>query len=292
MVVIYHPEGDLCGRLQRLQSQVALLIVIANDGGDENRLAGLNQSNIHFCYLAQRENTGLAAALNQGLRRAMESGAHWCLLLDQDTMVDPNLIPALESIYEDCPFREQIAILAPNYRSPVSGKLTYQEGQSYLRADTVITSGSILRLSILPSVGFMMEPFFIEGIDLEFALRVRKAGFSILVSGRPLMTHGAGHCEERRIGRRIVLVANHPPWRYYLQFRNVSWILWHYASFDLKWTLKTIIGLGKKLTLILLFERQRPQKFYAITRGLLHGTMGRLEKNGDVPSHDRRDYSS
>jgi rhamnosyltransferase len=288
VVVIYHPEGDLSGRLQRLIGQISLLVIIANDGGDEQRVGAALNGQVCFRYVAQGENIGLAAALNQGLRLAVEGGAQWCLLLDQDTVVDSDLVPALGNIYEQCPLRDRIAILAPNYQSPGSGKLTYEKTQPYLTADTVITSGSILRLSILPSVGLMMESFFIEGIDLEFSLRIRKAGHAIVVSRRPLMVHGAGQCEERRLGRRTVLIANHPPWRYYFQFRNVSWILWHYAGFDIKWTTKTIIGLGKKTVLMLLFEHQRPKKIHAITTGLLHGALGRLGKSDRIATRDRQ----
>jgi rhamnosyltransferase len=291
VVVLYHPEGDLGGRLQRLIGQISLLVIIANDGGDGQRVAAALNGRVGFRYVAQNENIGLAAALNQGLRLAVESGAQWCLLLDQDTLVEPDLVPALGDTYALCSFRERIAILAPNYQSPLSGKLTYEKAQPYLSADTVITSGSMVRLSILPSVGFMMEPFFIEGIDLEFSLRVRKAGFAIVASGRPLMIHGAGRCDERRLGRRTVLVANHPPWRYYFQFRNVSWILWHYAGFDCKWALKTIVGLGKKLVLILLFERQRIKKICAIATGLFHGALGRLGKRNHVPGQAGRQSS-
>jgi len=281
VVVLYHPDGDLCGRLRRLLGQVSLLIVIANDGGEEKRLAGLRESGTRFEYVKQPENIGLGAALNQGLYLAMATGAQWCLLLDQDTVVDPQLVQTMGEIYTLCPLRDRIAVLAPNYQSPRSGKLAYKTSESYLCIDTAITSGSLLRLSFLPSVGFMNERFFIEGIDLEFSLRVRKEGFIIVTSGRSLMIHGAGHCEERRLGRRTVLIGNHTAWRYYLQFRNVSWILWRYAGFDPGWTIKAIIALGKKITLILLFEQQRPKKMRAIAAGLLDGARGRLGKVAD-----------
>lgn len=287
VVVIFNPEGDFGGRLRRVVDQVALVIVVANDNGPRERLASLPADKT--IYLPQRTNIGLATALNRGMSAASDSGAQWCLLLDQDSEVDCDLVSSLAEVHRDHPARGKIAILAPNYRSPGSGRLAYSSAQTYVEARAVITSGSILRLSAAASLGGMMEPFFIEGIDLEYCLRARKEGFLIAASGRPLMTHGAGRCEERRILRRTVLVANHAPWRYYLQFRNLTWILCHYGTFDPAWSFNAATGLAKKLALILFFESDRMRKVAAILKGVGHGLTGQL---GYEPNERTRDDAS
>lgn len=274
VVVLFQPQGDLCDRLRRVLPQVAKLVIIANDGLSSERLGNLPRGKIH--YILELSNRGLGVALNLGLDTAQAAGMTWALLLDQDSVVDEGLVEGLRRLYDQLPKVEAVAVLAPNYRSPLSNKLAYATEPSAQAVSTVITSGSMVRLEALSKAGRMNENLFIEGIDLEFSLRARKTGYQLWVSGPPLMTHGAGQCAERQFGRRTVLISHHSAWRYYLQFRNVSWILWRYVTFDPAWSLQAVIGLGKKFILILLFERQRPIKVLAIICGLFDGTVNRL----------------
>ena len=125
----------------------------------------------------------------------------------------------------------------------------------------------------------MREAFFIDGIDIEFCLRVRAAGMHIVATGRPLMTHGAGATEERRLFGRTVLVGHHPPWRCFLQYRNLTWTLLHYAWTDPKWTGMAIFAMVKRICLVCLFERQRCAKLWAMLRGTLVGIGQALRRN-------------
>ena len=46
VVVLFHPEGDLLGRLMRVLPQVSRLTVLSNDGEGPMRLAGLDAARI------------------------------------------------------------------------------------------------------------------------------------------------------------------------------------------------------------------------------------------------------
>jgi rhamnosyltransferase len=279
IVVFHHPVGDFRARLARVAGQVAEVIVVANDGGDPGRVADVGGGRIR--HVASAGNPGLGAALNLGLELARSAGARWCLLLDQDTSVDAGLLDGLAEVYGLHPRHGSIGLIAPNYRSPESGRLAYPIGPPYGEPATVVTSGSVLRLEAVAAVGPMMEEFFIEGIDIEYCLRLRASGFLVVASGRPLMTHGAGACIERRFLWRTVLVGAHSPWRYYLQFRNLTWILIHLAGSSPAWAARTVISMGKRLVLISIYEADRCEKFIAIARGVVHGFRGRLGRNGE-----------
>jgi len=231
-------------------------------------------------------NAGLAAALNTGLTRSRERGFAWCLLIDQDTVVDEELLAGLAEAYTAYPLKDKIGLLVPNYRSPGGARLAYYQGAVCQTVATAITSGSLVPLSVVKRLGGMREPFFIEGIDIEFSLRVRAAGLHVVATGRPLMTHGAGATEERRLFGRTVLVGHHPPWRCFLQYRNLTWTLLRYGQIDLAWTRQTLFAMLKRICLVCLFERQRCAKLWAMLRGTLVGIGQALQRNeGNANGH-------
>ena len=270
VVVLFHPEGDLVARLQRVLPQVSMLVAISNDGEGPASLAGLDASRL--TYLQAAGNIGLAAALNQGLAQAAQRGFVWCLLLDQDTLVDDDLVSGLAESHTACPNRSTVGVLVPNYRSPgAAARLAYPSDATWQPMETAVTSGSLVALETVRRVGGMREAFFIEGIDLEFSLRVRSAGLQLVASGRPLMTHGAGATEERRLFGRTVLVGHHPSWRCFLQFRNLAWTLRRYGRQEPHWTRVTLVSMLKRLCIVFLFERQRLRKVWAMLSGTFIG---------------------
>jgi rhamnosyltransferase len=281
VVVLFHPEGDLVGRLGRVLQQVARLAVVSNDGLGAGRLAGLDPAKVW--HHAAGRNIGLAAALNEGLAEAARRGFAWCLLLDQDSVVDEDLVAGLGQTWAACPERASIGALVPNYRSPGQGRLAYPPQPAWQSVPTAVTSGSLVALAAIRRVGGMRDAFFIEGIDLEFSLRLRAAGLQLVASGRPLMTHGAGAAEEHRLFGRTVLVGHHPPARCFLQLRNLTWTLWRYGRREPQWTRTTLLAILKRVCLVLLFERQRARKLWAMLRGAWVGTAQALRPDTAAP---------
>lgn len=285
VVVLFHPEGDLLDRLRRVLAQVESLIVVANDAEGSARLDALDADRL--TYLQLGHNLGLATALNKGLALAVERGVMWCLLLDQDTIIDPDLVGALADTWEACPGRERVAMLAPNYRSPGGGRLAYPHTPMWQLLETAVTSGSLVAMAAVREVGGMREDFFIEGIDIEFSLRLRAAGLQLVASGRPLMTHGAGAAEERRLFGRTVLVGHHSPWRCFMQFRNLTWTLWRYGRQEPHWTRTALVSMLKRYCIVFLFERQRLRKAWAMLRGTFVGFAQALQTDkepGKLPA--------
>jgi len=271
VVVLFHPEGDLIQRLECLIAQVSMLFIVVNDGLDAKRINTLNQKKIRYIDLGH--NLGLASALNRGLSLAIEQGYLWCVVLDQDTIVDGNLLSGLAETWRACPYREHAVMLAPNYRSPSGSRIAYPTNSVWQFVQAPVTSGSLIYTAIIAQVGGMRENFFIEGIDIEFALRLRSFGLQVVASGLPLMTHGAGAAEERRFFGRTITVTHHSPSRYFLQYRNLAWIMRRYRKQESLWCRTAIFSMAKRCCIIILFERQRLHKLWAILNGICVGLM-------------------
>lgn len=284
-VVLFHPEGDLLSRLERVLGQVAGLVVVSNDGESAQRLAELDATRV--TCLQNATNLGLALGLNQALAHASQAGYRWCLLLDQDTLVDLDLVEGLSAVYTAHPQPHKIGLLAPNYRSPGGSRTAYPTEATWQTLETAVTSGSLLFIDAVKQVGGMREAFFIEGIDIEFSLRLRAAGLQLVASGRPLMTHGAGAAEERRLFGRTVLVGHHSPWRCFMQFRNLTWTLWRYRRLEPHWTRTALVSMLKRYCIVFLFERQRLRKVWAMLRGTFVGFAQALhtdKESGKLPA--------
>jgi rhamnosyltransferase len=284
VVVLYRPEGDLWGRLRAAAEQVAGLVVVANDGVMPPMPAEASDCRLEF--VVNTRNFGLGAALNQGIRRAQAAGASWVLLLDQDTLVRADLVCGLGEVWAAYPAPQSVAILAPNYRSHDGAQVAYDERCPWQHVSTAVTSGSLVATAAVDACGSMRADFFIEAIDLEFALRVRAAGWRLVASGTVLMTHAAGAGREYRIFGRRALVGDHPPWRCYLQIRNLVWTLRHHWRTDPAWAGLTILAIGKKFLLVCLAETEATEKLAAWVRGTADAWAERLpppfEQGGQV----------
>jgi len=277
VVVTYHPDGEFRDRLRRVLSQVAHVVIVDNSASPAvgASLRQLTCKNVEV--MENDRNVGVGAALNQGLRRAAALNLPWVLTLDQDSVVDDDMLAGLIRIYHECPSRERIGLIGANSRSPISGRVGMAcetTGREYQEIKTTITSGSLVALSAYEHVGPFRDDFFIDGVDLEFCLRLRRHGFAVLCSRRPLMTHAGGTAEERSLFGRVVLVGNHEPWRYYYMLRNFVHIARHYAGREPLWVLTAVVNFIKTFVKIFLFERNKCAKFAAIARGISDGVFG------------------
>lgn len=277
VIVAYFPDDAFLARVQRIGSQVETVVIVDNGGSSpiQERLRAFASGRVELIENARNE--GIARALNQGVVRAAARGCSWVLTLDQDSEVDGDLIESLVAIRERCADREQVGLIHSNARSKWSGLLAVRcadPNAAFIEAKTVVTSGSLLSISAYRAAGPFREDFFIEGVDLEYCLRLRGSGFHILLSCKPLMIHAAGGMEERRLGRRIVLVANHAPWRHYYMTRNLLRIIAWYAFKEPLWSLTALMNLGKTVTKVLLFEDRRLAKLVCMLVGTWDALVG------------------
>jgi rhamnosyltransferase len=86
-----------------------------------------------------------------------------------------NPSPAIRHYY----FRIQKLYLDPSSSDPVE-------------TDHMIASGSIIRTSVLDSVGAMREDFFIDWVDIEWCMRARSMGYLSYYVPSVVMKHSVG----------------------------------------------------------------------------------------------------
>ena len=140
-------------------------------------------------------NLGFAGGSNAGIARALERGADWVLLLNSDAIAEPGLADALARAVEARPdagllactildmdgTSVQYAGASFNVRFGYSGRVstTVPDGvRDVGRAD-----GAALAVSraAVERAGVFDESLFMYVEDVEWSLRIRAAGFAVVV---------------------------------------------------------------------------------------------------------------
>lgn len=183
-----------------------------------------------FVLIENGANLGFTGGNNVGCRRALEDGAEYVLLLNNDTVVDPGFLePMIEEMERDA----TLGMVTPKIyfygqdrvfwaygasvgrwtgRSPHLGVYQRDVGQyDHLREVERITGCAMfVRREVFERVGFLDDRFFIYCEELDWCLRARRSGYRLAVVPRSVLWH-KGHRDSGRIGRPFIA---------YLQTRN------------------------------------------------------------------------
>lgn len=156
-------------------------------------------------------NLGFAAGMNVGLRLALEAGADFALIMNNDVRVDPDLLQRLLSeagpgvgalapliYWLDDPARIWSAgfdrdPLLLEMRGGARGQLDTGEWQDPIDVDYLLGCVVLLPASTLQAVGLFDERYFFYYEDLDLSLRVQAHGYRLrVVPGARVWHRGAG----------------------------------------------------------------------------------------------------
>ena len=281
VLVTYNPDSSLEQNIRALLRQVDKLIVV--DNGSEPAIRNAIEtlaSKWNFEVIWNGKNLGLAKALNIGVGRLLSVGDYaWIATFDQDSLVDSGFRDAVLGALAQCPFRDKVAAIGPQLlmRSDSAGaNLDARNATaSFAERKVVLQSGCMISAAVLRDVCMFDETFFIDYVDFEFCLHVRKRGFRILEATNTLVTHRVGAPSLHRFLNITCMVFNHSPVRRYYAARNRLRVYWRYFLSDPHWICHDAWSWFKEVIKLLLFEQDRRQKLAYITRGLWDAVLGR-----------------
>src|SRR5207253_4965976 len=100
-----------------------------------------------------KQNLGIAAALNAGIDRALATGQYsWIATFDQDSRVAPNYVAAIFEAYSACPFRDKVVMIGANYHLTMH-KRAIEPISVFRELKTLMTSGSFLKSFVFGACG-------------------------------------------------------------------------------------------------------------------------------------------
>lgn len=286
VIVSHQPDLRLDAVLDAALSQCARVVLVDNASDEDVRTRLRSRVSDRLTLIENDGNVGLAAAQNQGLAVARRDGADWILLLDDDSVPAAGMVARMLQVWAGLADRKRVGLLSPRLTDPEDTLKPYllasESGWRLRRGPMApgavvrhgvfaIASGSLLRRDVLDVVGPMAAPFFIDYVDIEFCLRLRRAGFEIVGIGDAVLTHRLGEFEEAELLGRRVALNTHNAWRRRLIHRNrvrvwrrfwrevPGWVAWDMAA--------AVYDVWKAAA----YERDKGAKLKAIAAGFLSG---------------------
>jgi GT2 family glycosyltransferase len=235
-------------------------------------------------------NLGFAEGCNWGIAAALGAGVDYIFLLNNDAVVRPSCLDTLVSVARSTP---KAAILSPQIAfQEAADKVWYRGGEfspwgrgprhigwrqrveiNRPPTDVDYATGCAMLIdpAVIHAVGAFDVRLFAYCEDLDFSLRVRRAGFRALVVPAALVYHGTTYSDQRRAQRVYYSIRNllevmrkHARWYHWLGFA---------PAFAVRW-----VG----FFLLLACWRRQWGLVRAVSRGLLDGVYGRLGELGRV----------
>jgi GT2 family glycosyltransferase len=238
-------------------------------------------------------NTGFAGGCNFGAALALQAGADYVLLLNNDTVVQPGFLEPLVAYLDRHP---EAAIAAPvicysNRPNTVwfgGGKIRLALGyfqhrylnqsREHVPAEPMITdyvSGCcmLVERQLIAAIGLFDERFFAYYEDSDFCLRARQHGYTIACVPQSLIWHKVSASMRRDLSEGTT-----SPLKHYLLTRNrIATVIKHGSRLQVA----VFLLLANTATMLFYLPafviRRRWEKLRWFCRGMLHGLQRKFE---------------
>lgn len=277
VVISYKPSSDLLKNVQLALSQLAHVIIVDNTPTEDTPevLNGLGQRQSCTIIRNQR-NLGIATALNIGIRHAMASGFVWVITLDQDSWMREGYVEEMLSTHRKAAEHTRVGMLCPRYEDARLGRVDAAPRALNGEVFICITSGAMIRSETFDLLGPMEDDFFIDSVDHEYCLRMRRAGLKIIECPGAILVHSLGRITEHALLGRNFPTSNHSARRRYYITRNRLVLMRRYFSKDREWTVSDLKRMVKETAIVFLFERARLSKAKFMMLGFWDAAFNRL----------------
>lgn len=266
------------------------IVVVDNGSSDDTVKKLFDEFGTQIDLLPNGENIGFSGGNNVGIRFALQQGADYVMLLNNDTVVeDIYLLDKLVSVSETSSL---VGMLSPSifyYDSPnqvwyAGSELNFWRGwRHYYQIptekkplDTGYGSGCCLLVSsrLIRQIGLLNEVYFFSVEDLEWSLRAKQAGWRILYVPDASVLHKDSVTSKAQKGK-----GTYSPTRVYYEHRNAIWLVREYATSLQKWTVWPMRFIGQwtyKLSAYAILRRW--DKLSALLRAVRDGLLTPLSE--------------
>jgi rhamnosyltransferase len=240
LIVTYEGEQTIRQLLDSCKDDLARpgrrVLIIDNDSKDQT----LHEVQSYGLPFAETErmarNVGVATAFNRGMSRARALGVEWLFILDQDSVCGERCLSRLLETARRLASSEKVGAICATPRSLLFRDVVHfpyrwdgrtfkpvfddaaGDSQPVVSIDSSISSGTLYRLEALWSVGGFREDYFIDFVDHECHLRLRRKGWTLWWDKRASLYHQLGSIQKLT---EDGLWIEHAPFRYYYMARNM-----------------------------------------------------------------------
>ncbi len=289
VVVTYEPTAEVTVPLLTELAKQCGAVVVVDNGSAADRREKLQEAcaRLGAELVELPENRGIAAAQNVGIRRAQ--GADYVLLMDQDSLPAPDMVARLVAgargavaagravgavgpVSADTRSSTEQMVYVSRTWGP--RRATAQElDAERLETAFLLASGCLVPTPVLATVGLMNEAWFIDHVDLEWGLRVRRAGYTLFAVPDAHLAHSLGDRLTKLPGRAQEVHVHSPVRTYYLARNTV--LLMRSGLLGTRWTVGYAVWLAKYVAFNALLTAPRGERVRRMAQGLRDGLLGR-----------------
>lgn len=268
VVITYNPDKDIRENIKAMLDQ-RLDVIIIDNGSENNFEAFINDLKLdeEIEIIKNYRNMGIAYALNQGLKIAKARKYKLILTMDQDSLLLNNSIDEMLKILNK---EKKLVSVGANYRDKDN-----ELRDGYCEAQSLITSGNLTYVDMAIKIGGFTDVLFIDSVDFDFSLRLRKMGGKLGIISNAGMEHRLGEQYKIEVFGFNLCIDIHSPLRHYYMFRNHHYIVKEFIKVFPKFCIKKTIIMWKYFFEILLFHPNKKENIYMIYKGISHGIQGK-----------------
>jgi GT2 family glycosyltransferase len=259
-------------------------ILVVDNGSSDGSPRAIKKQFPNVLQQLNEENLGFAGGFNQGLRIALEAGADYALILNNDTFVAPDMLDRLLEASQPADVGVVSPLIyyadAPNEiwsagagRNQWTLELADNHGRQQKYAEITEREflsgcGMLIKRAVLEQVGLFDERFFMYYEDSDFSLRVRQAGFRMLLAPQAHMWHAVSRSSDG---------SDSPNERYWMGYSSVLFFRKHITSW--RWLIIFPWRLVSTLkTILRLLIKRQTNSASAYLRGTLKGILAKTNQ--------------
>jgi GT2 family glycosyltransferase/lipopolysaccharide/colanic/teichoic acid biosynthesis glycosyltransferase len=247
-------------------------------------------------FIKSDVNLGFAEGNNIGMEHASANGADYFFLLNNDTVVDKDSLTHSIRVAEGNP---DVGLVGPKIlRYEERDVIDYAGGRFFRRpfgcneidrgqyddqreVDYAGGAAILVRKKVFDEVGGMAREIFMYFDEIEWAMKVKKAGYRVIYAPESKVWHKMYGGAERRFAKETI----------YFWTRNGIYIIRHHPEYLIQQTIRVILAMLSSVKGTIFKDKEA---FFNIFKGLYDGFAGRFSKvergkldivvfNDDVP---------
>jgi rhamnopyranosyl-N-acetylglucosaminyl-diphospho-decaprenol beta-1,3/1,4-galactofuranosyltransferase len=239
--VTFNRPRELAVLLDSINAQTAAVdtICLVDSGTEPSREVAGRHDNVD--YVRSEANLGGAGGFALAVLKAVASGARWIWMMDDDA--EPTDPECLATLLREAEARDLEAVVplvtAPGHPDRLSfffrldGKVTHSRAEveklGFLPNDGHFFNGALIRSDVFFKVGLPDMRLFIRGDEVDFTIRLRKAGIRFGTVTTTAITHPHAFSETQHVyGARWHVIVPENAFKRYYYYRNRGYLIRRY----------------------------------------------------------------
>ena len=184
-------------------------IIVVDNGSEDDSVSEIRRRFSNVKIIENKKNLGFSGGNNVGIKYAIDNGAHYVLLINNDTTVEKDFLNELVEIGES---DEKIGVLGSKiyfYSEPnriwfAGGKVSWLKNKGTHIGLDQIDSGQydkikemdyltgcclLIKREVIEKIGVLSEDYFLYYEDTDFSLRAKNADYKIVYVPKSKIYH-------------------------------------------------------------------------------------------------------